>query len=656
MDFLKDCRRFSFRLGEKNIDALPCRREITEESDTVTTVYRFENGLKVTNLARRYPAFDAYEWVNIFENTAQKPGEIISDILDCDCTLPFPHEEDSQWQAYLPDAATATKIYAPEGSDCDATEFFCDVDRQEGYTAVYHIAPGETRRYACEGGRSSHGRAPFFHVFREQEGFLLAIGWSGQWNCIINRANDTLTLCSGIEGARFRLLPGEKLRTSSVVLMPYHDGFSAATNRWRRLVRAHFSLIGQPGRDSAAPLCAGIWGGMKTASALSRIRAIQENGLPFEYIWMDAGWYGADTAPTPDEFTGDWYSRTGDWRPSPMIHPAGLRPVADAAHRAGMKFLLWFEPERVLHHTPVASAHPDWFLTNGEPGEQSRLLDLGNPAAWDYCFRTLSGLIEEIGIDCLRQDFNFPPLSFWRKNDLPDRQGITEIRHITGLYRLWDALLKKFPALLIDNCASGGRRIDIETLRRSVPLWRSDFQCPANFNAEAIQCHTLSFNRFLPYSGTASGRIYDEYRIRSCYAAAMTANYSFSEREPYCDTPEKIAFLQKYTAEFLRVRPYFSADFYPLTQMSTRTDIWCASQFNRPEEGDGMVEVFVRENAPYETARFRLFGLEEAADYVFTDLDGGSFTASGKALAAEGLCLTLTEKRKAKIYLYRKKT
>ena len=119
-------------------------------------------------------------------------------------------------------------------------------------------------------------------------------------------------------------------------------------------------------------------------------------------------------------------------------------------------------------------------------------------------------MIEKLNIDCYRQDFNFQPLEYWRNNDASDRRGITEIKHINGLYKLLDALLDKFPNLLIDNCASGGRRIDIETLRRSIPLWRSDLMCPANYDIEATQCHNLSYNMWIPYSGTSSGRLYDE--------------------------------------------------------------------------------------------------------------------------------------------------
>ena len=71
-----------------------------------------------------------------------------------------------------------------------------------------------------------------------------------------------------------------------------------------------------------------------------------------------------------------------------------------------------------------------------------------------------------------------------------------------------------------------------------------------------------------------------------------------------CDAPEKIIFMKKYFDEYMKVRPYFSEDFYPLRQFSSTTDSWCAMQFDRPSHNDGIVEVFKRENSPYNTAQF----------------------------------------------------
>lgn len=653
MDFLKNNKRFSFKLGGADAWDSDYKSEVTSIGNEVTTVYQFGGGIKITNIAKKYDKFGAYEWVNYIENTSEQPSEIISDLWDCDCTLPIKYEENRKWEAYFPETKTATKVYAPTGSVWSKTEFSCDIDAIRDNRRINHICPGDTKEYSASGGRSSEERAPFFNVHKEGEGYILALGWTGQWKCQISRANDSVTFKSKIEDTFFRLMPGEKLRTSSVVIMPYKCDVADSHNKWRRLVKENFSLIGKEGRDQNGPLCAGIWGGMKTQSVLDRIETIKNNALPFEYIWMDAGWYGIDTKPTPDEFEGDWGCHTGDWRVSPLVHPQGLKDVSKAVHDAGMKFLLWFEPERVIRTTPTAVAHPEYFLSSNNPNDNNRLLNLGNEEAWEYCFEMLSRLIEELNIDCYRQDFNFQPLACWRKNDDPDRKGITEIKHINGLYRLWDELLKKFPHLIIDNCASGGRRIDIETLRRSIPLWRSDLQCPANYDIEGSQCHNLSFNLWMPYSGTGSGNGYDEYRTRSAYTAALTCQYPWTEKETFCDTEEKVDFIKKYTEEYLKVRPYFSEDFYPLTELSEKLDVWCAMQFNRPYKSDGIIEVFRRENAPYETACFMLRGLDESADYLLTDADGGEFTVSGKELSQNGLKITVPDKHKAKIYFYK---
>lgn len=656
MEFLKENKRFSLQMDGADAWSLPYESETAENGHTLTTVYRFANGLQITNVAQKHEGYGAYEWVNYLENTSDQPGPLLTELWDCDCTLPLDYEEDPRPCAYLPDAETATKVFAPNGSVWSELEFYCDADAVYNSSRIHHIVPRQTKEYRAVGGRSSEGQAPFFNVHKNGQGYLFAIGWTGQWYCQIHRSNDSITFRSKIEDTCFRLMPGERIRTSSVVIYPYRGDVLWAQNQWRRLVREKFSLIGQTGRDSTGPLCASVWGGMKTQSVLERIHAIEQNKLPFEYIWMDAGWYGVDTQPTPDEFEGDWSMHTGDWRVSTQIHPRGLRDVSEAIHRAGMKFLLWFEPERVIRTTPAVQEHPEFYLSNGNPQDPNLLLDLGNPDAWEACYQTLCHLIETLQIDGYRQDFNFWPLPYWRNHDAADRKGMTEIKHINGLYRLWDALLAKFPHLLIDNCASGGRRIDIETLRRSIPLWRSDYQCPANYNIIGTQCHNQTFSWWLPYSGTGSGRGYDSYRVRSAYAPAMTTNFSFSEKDTFCDTPEKAAFIRRYTKEYLAVRPYLSEDVYPLTEVSARTDIWCATQYHRPENNDGVLTVFRREESPYETACFSLRAMDADGTYRFTDADGGSFTVSGRELASHGFTLTIPEKRRAKIFFYHKES
>lgn len=652
MEFLKNNKRFSFKLGGKNAWETEYESKISENGNELVTEYFF-GGLKITNVAKKYEKFGVYEWVNYFENISAEPTEIISDLWDCDCVLPMKYEANRKYCAFLPDVSKATKIISPQGSNWSDFDFYCNADELKENNRPNHIHPGQTKKYSSLGGRSSDGQAPFFDIHKENSGYIVAIGWTGQWNCEIGRTNDTVTVKTKIEDTCFRILPGEKFRTSAVVIMPYEADFYEAHNLWRRFIKAELSPFGKNGVAELAPFCTNVWGGMKSETVLKWIDMVKENGLPFDYLWMDAGWYGENTKPTPDEFEGDWGCHTGDWRVSLLTHPQGLRDVSERLHDAGLKFLLWFEPERVIKNTPITKEHPEYF---SDIGNNDLLLDLGDENAWSYCFNTLCELIENLKIDCYRQDFNFQPLPYWRSKDTDGRKGITEIKHINGLYRLWDGLREKFPSLIIDDCASGGRRIDIEMLKRSIPLWRSDAQCPADYDIKNSQNHSLSYNLWMPYSGTGTGRSCDEYRTRSAYSASLATNYVFSERDCFDDLENKLVFIKKHGEEYLKLRPYYSEDFYPLTQVNDKEDVWCAYQFNRPEKSDGIIQIFRRENSPYETAAFKLRGLDENSDYIFTDCDGGEFTLNGKEIAENGLKITITQAPKAKIYFYSKAT
>lgn len=89
--FSESCDR-SFIVG---VDAweLPYKVETKEEQDRFVARYDFGNGLVITNEAKKYERFGAYEWVNYIENTSNSPTEIISDLFDCDVKLDFPYEE-----------------------------------------------------------------------------------------------------------------------------------------------------------------------------------------------------------------------------------------------------------------------------------------------------------------------------------------------------------------------------------------------------------------------------------------------------------------------------------------------------------------------------------------------------------------------------------
>ena len=142
--------------------------------------------------------------------------------------------------------------------------------------------------------------------------------------------------------------------------------------------------------------------------------------------------------------------------------------------------------------TWLATEHPDWILGGS-------LLNLGNPEAFKWLVNHIDKIITDEGIDLYRQDYNIDPLPGWRSGDTKDREGITENKYVMGYLAYWDALLERHPGMLIDSCASGGHRNDLETMRRAIPLLRSDYL----FEPVGQQGHTYGLSFWIPFHGTA---------------------------------------------------------------------------------------------------------------------------------------------------------
>ena len=94
----------------------------------------------------------------------------------------------------------------------------------------------------------------------------------------------------------------------------------------------------------------------------------------------------------------------GNWTVDTLRFPKGLRPVADEIHKVGAKFMVWFEPERVIRGTQWAVEHPDWMLDIPEHNNDTYLLfDLGNPEACHWMSKYIGDMLEENSIDYYRR-------------------------------------------------------------------------------------------------------------------------------------------------------------------------------------------------------------------------------------------------------------
>jgi alpha-galactosidase len=258
-------------------------------------------------------------------------------------------------------------------------------------------------------------------------------------------------------------------------------------------------------------------------------------------------------------------------------------------------------------------------------------------------FSILLLIIQEQGISIYRQDFNIEPFVFWLDNDTSDRIGISENHYVQGYLAFWDDLLQRNPGLLIDTCASGGRRLDLETLRRSVPLWRSDF----GFQPEATQRQTYGLSMWLPYHGHGTAQV-STYDFRSNMCPAVVSCWDLRNKQL------DYALLRRLTKQWRDVAPNYLGDYYPLTPYTAGDSVWIAWQFNRPEAGEGMMQAFRRPQNAEASMILKLRGLEAKKNYRITNLDTDiSKVMDGRELMDQGLNITISEKPGTALFSYR---
>ena len=593
-----------------------------------------QTGLECRLEQQQFQSYPAVEWMLHLKNRGSEDTPLIEDIRPLAMA----------WQA-----AGDAHLRRSVGSQCRPDDFSYRID---------DLPRGETIRMAAGGGRSSNAWLPFFNLQTDDTGVIIAIGWTGQWAAEFARDEQgRIAVSAGQELTRLVLRPGEEIRTPRILLLFWDGDPQASHNLLRRfLLTHHVPKVG--GQPIEAPVCAATWGGMESEHHLQQIEDIRKHRLPYDYYWIDAGWYGPEGSFSPDVYTGEWAKYVGHWNINSRAHPNGLKPLADAAHEAGLKFLLWFEPERALCGTPWTEEFPEWFLGERKPGA-NLLFNLGDPDARHFLTEFISNFIREVGIDCYRQDFNFEPLPYWRAADAPDRQGMTEIRYVEGHYQFWDDLLRQHPGLLIDNCSSGGRRIDLETISRSIPLWRSDYQCNPDVDPAGCQTQTHGLSYWIPLhgcgtcGGTHDPRRGDTYNVRSNLSASLEFPVYFNQGDGVPDHPWD--WQRRMIVEYRRARPLFYGDYYPLTTDTGAADLWVAMQFHRPDLGEGMLLAFRRKNSPFVTAEFRLQALDPDATYELTDADTRrKRRVTGRELTEKGLPVIMESAPASRLLFYRK--
>ena len=574
------------QVADEKLGETKTRRTITL-TDPVTS-------LEVRAVCTMYLDTPGTDWTVYFTNKGAKDSPILEQVRALDATV-----------AVAP--AGGVTLRRVNGSTCQPSDWM----------PFDQALPEGRSDFATSDGRSSNV-SPWFTLQWEGGGVITAIGWSGQWTASVELARGTLRTQAGMQNLHTVLRPGETIRSPRIMQL-YWQGSDQwrAYNLFRRTMMAHIMprIDGKLVHPPIVHLSTSFYelNSSNEKNVLSHLDSIK--GLGFEMFWLDAYWTGPSGFP---HSMGNYGFPIERVEPKDRF-PNGMKAISDAVEKAGLDYLMWFEPERVAAGTLLAKEHPEWVISPSNDG--SGLFNLGIPEARKFMTDYLNAAIKAYNLSCLRIDYNIGPLAYWQVADAkdPNRVGIAEIRYVEGLYRMWDDILAANPKLFIDDCAGGGRRIDLETMSRAIPLWRSDNTCDMLSPIEPIirgaaiknQVMSAGLNRYVPFS-TAGQMGATPYLFRSGFNAGI----AFCQDVRSKNYPRDL--LKQGIAEGKRIRKYYSGNFYVLSKITLNPDGWCIMQYHRPDKQDGMVVAFRRHESPYVGYGAELHEIDASADYQVT--------------------------------------
>lgn len=548
-------------------------------------------------------------------------------------------------------------------------------DHQNQYEPYEYDLKTQKVNFTSTLGRATHVYFPYFNLEHDNGGVLIAIGWGGTWQADFiydQNSKSTQFIGTATLGLKTYLKPKENVRTPLIAIVNYYDrDESKAMNKWRQWVIEHNLPRDNASTDEPVKPALGVslaydTGRPNSDGSISEgndswqrsLDTFYNNGLKADYRWVDAGWY---FSPKKTTVVSDWWGTVGTWDLDTIKWPEGsFKESVDYASKHGTKTLLWFEPERVTHINDLVRNYGykyEWALA--ENGNNNTYVNnLGNQDCLEWTLNSIIRTMELNGISLYREDFNLDPAPFWSIGDGyqgKNRRGITENLYMQGHYALFDRIIdycaQNGKSTFIDSCASGGGRNDLETIRRSVPLLRSDSD---RTTIELRLAMTTRLVRWLPYTSTASKEsveqlttgVMDIYVLRASMLPFFRYGASFYFEQDTIDWET----LRQGQREWEMMKDYFYSDFYVLTPYRSTTDstVWTVFEYFDSNKNSGIIQAFRGATSQDRNYTISVKGVEADKYYTLTDLDGiNSYNKVKGSMLIKGLPLVADKPRTA---------
>lgn len=265
---------------------------------------------------------------------------------------------------------------------------------------------------------------------------------------------------AGFEDGHFRktLAPGERLELPQAVLTAVHGGMEEACEALLDAHRAALRLTGES-EKTLNPMYneyCDTWGKPTVQTIRNELNAVK--GLGLSYFVIDAGWYGKE---------GEWGKSTGDWDVRRTSFPEGLRPITEEIRASGMIPGLWFEAEVASDQSHVFHDQPEMFVKeNGKTIIETdrAFLNLTREDAQRHLRERIINRLRDDGFGYIKVDYNN---TYGLGFDGFESLGEAQRNGVLGTYRFFEEMRRELPELVIENCSSGGHRLELSMMAHS---------------------------------------------------------------------------------------------------------------------------------------------------------------------------------------------
>lgn len=255
------------------------------------------------------------------------------------------------------------------------------------------------------------------------------------------------------------LKPGETYQTVPVAIGVVVGGFDeavAALTNYRRKACMTPSVDNEKCPVIFNDYMNCLFGNPTTEKELPLIDAAAKAGC--DYFVVDAGWYADLNQP--------WWGTVGMWQPGKNRFPGGIEEVMAYIRTKKMTPGLWLEIERSGMNSPLKTKPDSWFfMRHGKRviDNSSNFLDFRNKEVIAHANEVVNRVINTYGAGYIKMDYNANALMGTETNASSMGQGLLEHNRA---YLNWmrDDVYKKHPGIVIENCGSGGCRMDYAML------------------------------------------------------------------------------------------------------------------------------------------------------------------------------------------------